>query len=185
MELGFSSGWGQWFFSSPQCPGRICSPPSLQTPLPSGTEVKNAWFCYFAAWCLLPLMYNFVTSRSRMPSLQYSFLFYYVVQFIISWVIFFCSLLIYFPTFFPFACFSHCLFFVCLDLFFLYSFFVYLFSFPVLHFIICVFLFFSFQSASFFFFYPLCRLFISVPSLSLRFCFISCLHLCVALLCFL
>jgi len=62
-------------------------------------------------------------------------------------IIFFCSLLIYFPTSFSFACFSHCLFFVCSDLLFLYSifvyFFVYFFSFPALHFIIRVFLFFS------------------------------------------
>ena len=56
-------------------------------------------------------------------------------------IIFFCSLRIYFPTSFSFACFSHCLFFVCSELFFLYFIFVYFFSFPALHFIICVFLF--------------------------------------------
>jgi hypothetical protein len=37
------------------------------------TEVKNAWFCYFAAWCLIPQMYKFVTSCCCMPSVQYSF----------------------------------------------------------------------------------------------------------------
>jgi len=42
-----------------------------------------------------------------MPSVQYPY-----AQIIISWVIFFCSLRIYFPTSFSFAWFSHCFFFV-------------------------------------------------------------------------
>jgi len=61
-------------------------------------------------------------------------------------IIFFCSLRIYFPTSFSFACFSHCLFFVCSELFFctlsLYISFLFL---PYILLFVC---FFSLQSAS-------------------------------------
>ena len=101
------------------------------------------WFCYFPVWCSIPQIYQFVTSCSCMPSVQYCFFFFILLPSSLfhELIISFCSLPTYFRTSFSFTCFSHCLFFVCLDLFFPYS--VYLFSFPLLHFIICVFLFFS------------------------------------------
>lgn len=71
----------QWFVCSPQCPGRLWGPPSLQTLLPSGTEVKNAWFCYFATFICFHHVAQFNTSRVNYFLLFFAYLFSYLFFF--------------------------------------------------------------------------------------------------------
>jgi hypothetical protein len=120
-------------------------PPSLRTSPPSGPEVKNAWFCNFAppyvttAWCLITHRDNFVTNCSScMPSVQFWFILslcrplHYFIRELFSFVlcVFIFVSLFLLHVFLILSLFRLCKPFV----YFVYFFFIYLFSFPILTF---------------------------------------------------